>query len=92
MSWSFVFERSWQSGKVSEGVKKADVTPILKKTYEDLRNYRLVNPLILGKVVGPINLKNFWELKKNKKVIGHRLALVKRCLANSSIFYEEMTT
>lgn len=75
MSLSFVFERSWQSGKVSEGVKRADVTPVLKKTYEDLRTYRLVNPLILGKVVEPINLKNFCELKNNKKVIWHRLWL-----------------
>lgn len=48
MSFSFVFERSWQSGKVSEGLKKVNMTPILKKTEEDLRNYTLVNPLIPG--------------------------------------------
>lgn len=68
MSFSFVFERSWQSGKVSEGLKKVNMTPILKKTEEELRNYRLVNPLIpgSGRANTPKNLLQIYKVQEGE--------------------------
>lgn len=41
---SVIFERSWQSGKVIENWKKANVIPVFKKgKKEDTGNYRPVS-------------------------------------------------
>ena len=85
------FERSRQTGEVTEDQKKANVTFIFKKVKNKfLRNYRLVTlTSIPSKVMEQVILET-----KNKNIIGktqHGFIKRKLCLMNKIALYDEMT-
>ncbi|GAB0206992.1 mitochondrial enolase superfamily member 1 [Grus japonensis] len=69
---SIIFERSWRTGEVPEDWRKANVTPVFKKSKkEDWGNYRPVSlTSIPGKVMEQLILKVINKDVEEKKVIG----------------------
>ncbi|KAK4807417.1 hypothetical protein QYF61_001180 [Mycteria americana] len=96
-SWSCndVFEKSWRSGDVPEGWKKANVTPIYKKGLkEDPGNYRPISlTSVPGKVMQRILLGAVTSQMKD--AIGksqHGFTQGKSCLTNLIAFYDKVTS
>jgi len=67
-----IFERSWRTGAVAEGWRKADVTPVFKKVEKkDPGNCRPVSlTSIRGKVMEQLLLDVIIKQVEEKKIIG----------------------
>ncbi|GAB0206849.1 mitochondrial enolase superfamily member 1 [Grus japonensis] len=90
---SIIFERSWRTGEVPEDWRKANVTPVFKKSKkEDPGNYRPVSlTSIPGKVMEQLILDVISKHVEEKKVIGggqHGFTRGKSCLTNLIVFYD----
>jgi len=93
---SIIFERSWRTGEVPEDWRKANVTPVFKKSKkEDPGNYRPVSlTSIPGKVMEQLIPEVIIKQVKEKKVIRssqHGFTKGKSCLTNLIAFYGGMT-
>ncbi|GAB0207062.1 mitochondrial enolase superfamily member 1 [Grus japonensis] len=93
---SIIFERSWRTGEVPEDWRKANVTPVFKKSKkEDWGNYRPVSlTSIPGKVMEQLILDVINKHVEEKKVIGsgqHGFTRGKSCLTNLVAFYDGIT-
>ncbi|KFQ34998.1 hypothetical protein N332_05069, partial [Mesitornis unicolor] len=68
---SIIFGKSWATGKVPEGWRKANITSVFKKgKKEDPGNYRLVSlTSIPGKVMEQLTLDAVSRHLKDKRVI-----------------------
>ncbi|KFV85130.1 hypothetical protein N308_07876, partial [Struthio camelus australis] len=67
---SILLERSWRSGEVPEGWKKANVTPVFLKGKEEPGSYRPVSlTSIPGKVMEQLLLEVITKHVEDKKVI-----------------------
>jgi len=91
-----IFERSWRTGEVPEGWKKANVTPIFKKgKKEDPGNYRPAGlTSIPGRVIAQFILNVISKHVEEKKVISrgqHGFTKGKSCLTNLISVYDGMT-
>ncbi|GAB0205620.1 mitochondrial enolase superfamily member 1 [Grus japonensis] len=94
---SIIFERSWKTGEVPEDWRKANVTPVFKKSKkEDPGNYRLVSlTSIPGTVLEQLILGVISKHVEEKKVIRsgqHGFTKGKSCLTNLIAFYDGMTS
>ncbi|PKU48710.1 rna-directed dna polymerase from mobile element jockey- hypothetical protein [Limosa lapponica baueri] len=93
---STIFERSWRTGEVPEGWRKANVIPVFKKgKKEEPGNYRPVsltsNP---GKMMEQLVLGVISKHMEEKKAIRssqHGFTKRKSCLTNLIAFYDGMT-
>ena len=95
-SLSIVFERSWRT-EVPEDWRKADVTPIFKKSKkEDPGNYRPVSlTSVHGKVMQQLILAVISKQVDGMKVIRsspHEFTKGKSCLTILIAFYDGMTS
>ncbi|GAB0202828.1 mitochondrial enolase superfamily member 1 [Grus japonensis] len=91
---SIIFERSWRTGEVPEDWRKANVTPVFKKSKEDLGNYRPVSlTSIPGKVMEFILGVMNKHVEEEKVIRGdqHEFTKGKSCLTNAIAFYDDMT-
>ncbi|PKU45964.1 rna-directed dna polymerase from mobile element jockey- hypothetical protein [Limosa lapponica baueri] len=91
-----IFERSWRTGKVPENWRKANVTPVFKKSKkEDLGNYRPVSlTSITGKMMEWLVLGVISKHVEETKAIRssqHGFTKGKSCLTNLIAFYDGMT-
>jgi len=85
------FERSWRTGEVPEDWRKANVTPVFKKSKkEDPGNYRPVSlTSIPGKIMEQLILEVIMKQVEEKKVIRssqHGFTKGKSCLTNLIAF------
>ncbi|GAB0184761.1 hypothetical protein GRJ2_000941400 [Grus japonensis] len=93
---SIIFERSWRIGEVPEDWRKANVTPVFKKSKKkDPGNYRPVSLTSLpGKVMEQLILDVISKHVEEKKVIKsgqHGFTKGKSCLTNLIAFYDGIT-
>ena len=93
---SIIFERSWRTGEVPKGWRKANVTPVFKKCKkEDPRNYRPVSlTSIPGKMMEQLLPEVINKQVEEKEVIRssqHGFTKGKSCLTNLVVFYDGMT-
>ncbi|NXF84353.1 RTJK polymerase, partial [Sclerurus mexicanus] len=91
-----IFDKSWGTGEVPEGWRKANVTPVFRKgKKEDLGNYRPVSlTSIPGKVMERLILGAISRHIKDKRVIRgsqHGFTKGKSCLTNLLDFYDITT-
>jgi len=94
--FSIIFKRSWRTGEMPEGWRKANVISIFKKgKKEDPGNYRQVSlTSIPGKVMEQHFLEVINKQVEEKKVIRssqHAFLKGKSCLTNLIAFYDDMT-
>jgi len=92
-SLSIISEKSWRTGDVPEDWRKANVTPIFKKSKEeDPGNYRPVSlTSIPGKMMEQLFLEVIIKQVEEKKVIRssqHGFTKGKSCLTNLIAFYD----
>jgi len=93
---SIIFESSWRTGEMPEDWRKANVTPIFKKSKkEDPGNYRPVSlTSIPGKMMEQLILEVIIKQVEEKKVIRssqHGFTKGKSCLTNLIAFYNGVT-
>ena len=91
-----IFERSWSTGEVPEGWRKANGTPAFKKGKKEVPgDYRLISlTFVPGKVMEQLILDFFIKQVEEKKVIRssqHGFTKGKSCLTNLIAFYNGMT-